>query len=73
MQKLTFAALAAIAVVLSAPLLVSSIATPASALECRTPNLKNAPPGEQDKPLKEECGGNKVVTNSKGKPIPGQN
>jgi hypothetical protein len=70
MQKLTFAALAAIALVLSAPLLVSSIATPAEAKitrECRNGG-GNEPQGQ--------CNGNGLTVrnvNPTGKAPPGQN
>jgi hypothetical protein len=46
-NKVMFAALAGMAVALSVAMLVSSVVVPVSAaLECRTPNLKNTPPGE---------------------------
>jgi hypothetical protein len=74
MQKLTLAALAAIAVALGVAMLVSSIAIPVSAaLECRTSG-GNTPQGQNDdKPLKDDCQGNKEITTSNGKPVPGQN
>jgi hypothetical protein len=75
MQKLTFSALAAIAVAMGVAMLVSAVAVPVSAaLECRTSPDGNAPPGQNDdKPLKEDCKGNKVITTQNGKPVPGQN
>ncbi len=74
-HKMTFAAVAVMAVALSVTLLVSSVATPVSAaLECRNSPDGNAPPGQNDdKPLKEDCKGNKVITTQNGKPVPGQN
>ena len=74
MQKLTLAALAAISVVLGVAMLVSSVAVPVSAgLQCTT-SSGNAPQGQNDeKPLKEDCKGNKEITNPKGEPVPGQN
>ncbi len=73
-NKLTFGTLAAMAVALTVAMLVSSVAVPVSAgLECRTSG-GNAPPGQNDeKPLKEDCEGNKQITTQKGKPVPGQN
>lgn len=72
-NKVTFAALAAMAVALSVALLVSSVATPVSAaLTCETKS-GNAPGGQQDKPLKEECKGNKVVRTPSGNEPAGQN
>jgi hypothetical protein len=74
MQKLTFAALAAIAVALGVAMLVSSVAVPVEArLECRN-NGGQTPEGQNDdKPLREDCKGNKDITTSKGKLVPGQN
>ncbi|HEU0144548.1 MAG TPA: hypothetical protein VFQ47_07165 [Nitrososphaera sp.] len=74
MQKLTFSALAAIAVTLGVAVLVSAVAVPVSAaLECRTSG-GNTPPGQNDdKPLKEDCKGNKDITTQNGKVVPGQN
>ena len=72
-NKLTFGTLAAMAVTLSVAMLVSSVATPVSAaLTCETKS-GNAPPGSQDKPLKEECKGNKVVRTPSGNEPAGQN
>ena len=73
-NKLTFGALAAVAVALAVAMLVSTVAIPVSAaLECRT-SSGNTPPGQNDdKPLKEDCKGNKDITTSKGKIVPGQN
>jgi hypothetical protein len=73
-NKVTFAALAAMAVALSVAMLVSSVAAPVlAALECRTSG-GNAPPGQNDdKPLKDDCKGNKVITTEKGHVVPGQN
>ncbi|MDP8886893.1 MAG: hypothetical protein M3M91_03775 [Thermoproteota archaeon] len=73
-NKLTFGTLAAMAVAMSVAMLVSSLAVPVSAaLECRTSG-GNTPPGQNDdKPLKEDCKGNKDITTSKGKVVPGQN
>jgi hypothetical protein len=73
-NKVTFAALAAMAVALSAAMLVSSVAAPVAALECRNSPDGNAPPGQNDdKPLKDDCKGNKVITTEKGHVVPGQN
>jgi hypothetical protein len=74
MQKLTFSALAAIAVAMGVAMLVSAVAVPVSAaLECRTSG-GNTPPGQNDdKPLKEDCKGNKDITTQNGKVVPGQN
>lgn len=74
-KEVTFAALAGMAVALAVAMLVSSVAAPVSAaLECRNSPDGNAPPGQNDdKPLKEDCKGNKVITTQNGKPVPGQN
>jgi hypothetical protein len=74
-NKVTFAALAAMAVALSVAMLVSSVAAPVlAALECRNSPDGNAPPGQNDdKPLKDDCKGNKVITTEKGHVVPGQN
>ncbi len=69
MQKLTLAALAEIAVVLSAPLLVLSVATPAEAKitqVCRNPGGQE--PQADDCPDKHERN-----VNPTGKAPPGQN
>jgi hypothetical protein len=68
-HKMTFAALAAIAVVLSAPLLVLSVATPAEAKitqECRNPGGQE--PQAQNCPDKHERN-----VNPAGKAPPGHN
>jgi hypothetical protein len=81
-SKVTFAALAAMAVTLSVSMLVSSLATPAAAKitpaqppSCETPNGNNQPPGQQP-----NCQGGgleqnpaKPATNPAGHPPPGQN
>jgi hypothetical protein len=72
-SKVTFAALATMAVALSVAMLVSSVATPISAaLTCETKS-GNAPAGQQDKPLKEECKGNKVIRTPSGNEPAGLN
>jgi hypothetical protein len=74
-HKITFGALTAVAAALAVAMLVSSVAAPVSAaLECRNSPDGNAPPGQNDdKPLKEDCKGKKVITTSKGHVVPGQN
>jgi hypothetical protein len=69
-NKLTFAALAAMAVALSVALLVSSVAIPIEAkISCQTKG-GNEPPGQQDG--KQDCHGNKVRANPAGHQPPGQ-
>jgi hypothetical protein len=72
-NKLTFAALAAMAVALSVAMLVSSVAVPVSAaLSCQTKS-GNEPGGQQDKPIKEDCKGNKTIRTPSGNAPPGLN
>ena len=72
-NKVTFGALAAMAVALSVAMLVSSVATPISAaLTCETKS-GNAPPGQQEKPIKDECEGNKVIRTPNGNAPAGLN
>lgn len=71
-HKLTFAALAALAVTLSAALLVSSVATPVAAKirpACETSSEKE-PPGQQ--PTCKGEGLTDVAKNPAGKKPPGQ-
>jgi hypothetical protein len=72
-NKLTFGTLAAMAVALAVALLVSSVAVPVSAaLTCETKS-GNAPGGQQDKPIKDDCNGNKAVRTPNGNEPAGLN
>ena len=65
-NKLTFGTLAAMALALSVAMLVSSVAAPVSAaLSCQTKS-GNEPGGQQDKPIKDDCNGNKTVRTPNG-------
>jgi hypothetical protein len=70
-NKVTFAALAAMAVALSVAMLVSSVAAPVlAALSCQTKS-GNEPAGQQDG--KDDCNGNKLIKTPSGNAPPGLN
>ena len=67
---ITIGLLAALA--LSVVIVGQSASTVSAALTCETKS-GNAPPGQQDAPLKDGCEGSKLVKTPSGNAPPGQN